>query len=154
MKDIRLLVFLSVVLFSVAVPARAASYYPVRLEDAKAVYLTSDSFPVHGHGKADESAAIQAAIDRAAEHGDGIVSVPSGRYRVTRSIFVWPAVRVIGYGTTRPVFVLADNTPGYQRGLGYMFVFAGGRTHNSRWFDVVTGKMAPLIEGTVPPRPI
>ena len=47
-KDIRLLVFLSAVLFSVALPARAASYYPVRLEDATAVYLTPDSFPVHG----------------------------------------------------------------------------------------------------------
>ncbi len=149
-KDIRLLVFLSVVLFSVAIPAGAASYYPVRLEDARAFYLTSDSFPVHGDGKADDSAAIQAAIDRAAEHGDGIVFVPSGRYRVTRSIYVWPAVRVIGYGTTRPVFVLADNTPGYQQGLGYMFVFAGGRAHNSPWLDRVTGKMASLIEGTVP----
>jgi len=97
-KDIRLLVFLSVVLFSVAVPARAASYYPVRLEYPTAVYLTSDSFPVHGDGKADDSA----AINRAAEHGEGIVFVPSGRYRITRSIYVWPAIRVIGYQCSSP----------------------------------------------------
>ena len=37
----------------------------------------------------------------------GIVFVPSGRYRLTRTIYVWRGVRVIGYGATRPVFVLA-----------------------------------------------
>jgi len=80
-------------LVCVVAQARAASYYPVRLEDAKAVYLTPDSFPVHGDGVADDSAAIQAAIDRAAERGEGIVFVPSGRYRLTHTIYVWPAIR-------------------------------------------------------------
>ena len=88
---------------------------------------------------ADDSAAIQAAIDRAAEHGEGIVFVPSGRYRLTRTIYVWPAVRVIGYGATRPVFVLADNTPGYQQGLGYMFLFAGGKPRPEPRIDFATG---------------
>ena len=50
-----------------------------------------------------------------------------GRYRVTRTIYVWPGVRVIGYGEKRPVFVLADKTPGFQEGIGYMFFFAGSR---------------------------
>jgi len=27
-------------------------------------------------------------------------------------------VRLIGVGETRPVFVLAENTPGYQHGIG------------------------------------
>ena len=143
-------------LLCVAVSARgaSASYYPVRLEDAKAVYLTPDNFPVHGDGVADDSAAIQAGIDRAAEHGEGILFVPSGRYRVTRTIYVWPSVRVIGYGATRPVFVLADNTPGYQQGLGYMFLFAGGRPRADRSgprIDFATGRPAEPIEGTVPP---
>src|SRR5580658_8438422 len=95
---------LGAVLVCIAARANAASYYPVRIEDAKAVYLTPDNFPVHGDGAGDDSAAIQAAIDRASEHGEGIVFVPSGRYRLTRTIYVWPAVRVIGYGLTRPVF--------------------------------------------------
>jgi hypothetical protein len=131
----------------------AESYYPTRLADAKAVYLTSDNFPVRANGVADDSAAIQAAIDRAAERGEGIVFVPSGRYRVTRTIYVWPAVRVIGYGATRPVFVLADNTPGYQQGLGYMFLFAGGKPRNQSGprIDFATGRPAEPIEGTVPP---
>ena len=149
---------LAMFLLWAGLPLWAASYYPVRLEDAKAVYLTPDNFPVHGDGVADDSAAIQAGIDRAAAHGEGILFVPPGRYRVTRTIYVWPAVRVIGYGATRPVFVLADNTPGYQQGLGYMFLFAGGRPRADRpgsqsgpRIDFATGRPAEPIDGTVPP---
>src|SRR5665213_1164932 len=134
-------------------PIWAASYYPVRPDDAKAVYLTPDKFPVHADGIADDSEAIQAAIDRAGEHGEGILFVPSGRYRITRTIYIWPAVRVIGYGDTRPVFVLADNTPGYQQGLGYMFLFAGGRPRTQQRVDFATGRPPVAIEGTVPPNP-
>src|SRR6185437_15197691 len=102
-------------------------FYPLRLDDAKAVYLTPDNFSVHGDGVADDSAAIQAAIDRAAEHGEGIVFIPQGRYRLTRTIYVWPAVRVIGWGAKRPVFVLGDNAPGYATGVADMVIFAGFR---------------------------
>ena len=156
MKKVGLLwiLFSGVVLRGAALPARAASYYPVRLEDAKAVYLTPDHFAVHGDGVADDSEAIQAGIDGAAAHGEGILFVPPGRYRVTRTIYVWSSVRVIGYGATRPVFVLADNTPGYQQGLGYMFLFAGGRPRADRSgprIDFATGRPAQPIEGTVPP---
>jgi sugar lactone lactonase YvrE len=143
--------FFGSVLVCVATSSEAASYYPLRLEDAKAVYLTPDNFPVHGNGVDDDSTAIQVAIDRAAERGEGIVFVPSGRYRVTRTIYVWPAVRVIGYGTTRPVFVLADNTPGYQQGLGYMVLFAGGKPRKAPRIDFATGRPAEPIVGTVPP---
>lgn len=48
-------------------PAVASSYYLVRLEDAKAVYLTQDSFRVHGDGIADDSEALQQAINRVQE---------------------------------------------------------------------------------------
>jgi len=139
------------VLVCAAMPANAVSYYPVRLEDPKAVYLTPDNYPVHGDGVSDDSTAIQAAINRAAEHREGIVFVPSGRYRVTRTIYVWPSVRVIGYGKTRPVFVLADNTPGYQQGLGYMFLFAGGKPRKESRIDFATGRPAEPVAGTVPP---
>ena len=106
-------------LLAIALPLRGASYYPVHLKDAKAVYLTRDSFSVHGDGQGDDSTAIQSAIDRvaAAQQHMGILFVPEGRYRITRTIYVWPGVRVIGYGATRPVFVLADNTQGYQQDL-------------------------------------
>ena len=110
------------------------SYYPAKLDDPAAVYLTKDSFPVHADGVADDSEAIQAAIDKVEEqHGEGILFVPEGKYRITRTIYVWPSVRIIGYGATRPEFLLADNTPGYQHDIGYMFFFTGGRPGGRRW---------------------
>src|ERR1700749_2231921 len=93
-------------------------------DDPRAVHLTG----AVGDGKADDSAAIQAAIDKAAsDREEGIVFIPQGRYRVTRTIYVWPAVRVIGWGAKRPVFVLGDNTQGYGSDVAAMVVFAGFR---------------------------
>ena len=128
------------------------SYYPVKLDDPTAVYLTKDNFPVHADGVTDDSEAIQAAIDKVEdEHGEGILFVPEGKYRVTRTIYVWPSVRIIGYGATRPEFLLADNTPGYQQGIGYMFFFTGGRPEGRHWhWRTPTNVVRPPFEGTVP----
>src|SRR5208283_2616372 len=107
----RELIVVGIVLLGSCLPSRAASYYPARLDDPKAVYLTQDRFPVRGDGNADDSAAIQAAVDRVqATTDEGILLIPEGRYRVTRTIYVWPGVRLIGYGEKRPVFVLANRT--------------------------------------------
>lgn len=145
-------VIFGVALLGAVLPFWGASYYPLRLDDPKAVYLTKEQFHTIGDGKADDSAAIQAAIDQAeAEHGEGIVFVPEGRYRITRTIYVWPGVRVIGYGANRPVFVLADNTPGYQQGIGYMFFFTGGRPGGAHWRERPGSGSRPVMEGTVPP---
>src|ERR1700684_304950 len=109
-------------------PLFAASNYTARLDDAKAVYLTPDSFQVKGDGVTDDSAGLQAAIDKVQEKtNQGILFVPSGRYRVTRTIYIWPGIRLIGFGATRPTLVLAASTPGYQHGPTYMVFFAGGR---------------------------
>ena len=112
----------------IAFPATGVSLYPTRLDDPKAVYLTPDRFPVHADGQADDSAALQSAIDKVQETtGEGILFIPEGRYRLTKTVFVWPGIRVIGYGAKRPVFVLADKTPGFQEGVADMFFFAGMR---------------------------
>jgi hypothetical protein len=124
----RLFAALALLLWSLALPAHAASTsaYVTKPDDANAVTVQGK-----GDGRADDSAAIQSAIDAAAKGGQGgIVFVPSGRYRLTRTIVVWPGVRVFGYGKTRPIFLLADNTPGFQKGVGTMFVFAGGDQYN------------------------
>ena len=110
------------------IPAVASSYYPERLEDAKAAYLTAPNFAVAGDGQKDDTDAIQQAIDREqVEHDEGIVFIPSGRYRITRTIYVWPGIRLIGYGPTRPVFVVAPHTAYFQQGPSYMVFFAGHR---------------------------
>src|SRR3974390_618269 len=104
------------------------SYFPERLDDAKAVYLTPDKFPVHSDGIADDSDALQQAIDKIQETiNQGIVFLPSGRYRITRTIYIWPGIRIFGFGKTRPVLVLGANTEGFQQGPKYMVFFAGGR---------------------------
>lgn len=114
-------------------PLSATSYYTERLEDPRAIYLTRDKFPVHGDGIADDSEALQAAINMVQETTyQGILFVPAGRYRVSRTIYLWPGIRVIGYGATRPVIVLGANTPGFQQGLAYMIFFAGGRPGKDR----------------------
>jgi hypothetical protein len=97
--------------------AATASVYPVRPDDAHAVYLTRQEFSAQGDGEADDSNALQRAIDQAQETvHHGIVFVPEGRYRLTRTIHVWAGIRLIGYGAHRPVFVLAPHTPGFQAG--------------------------------------
>ncbi len=124
----KLILFLFAVSASVA--GWAGSFYTVRLNDRKAVYLTAEQFGAHGDGVADDSDAIQSAINKVQETtGQGIVFIPEGRYRVSRTIYVWPAIRLIGYGAHRPVFVLGDNTPGYDDKAHekYVAFFAGAR---------------------------
>ena len=95
--------------------AFAASAISTRLDDPKAVYLTAPEFGAHADGKSDDSAALQAAIDKAGTGSEGILFVASGQYRLTRTIYVPPGVRIFGYGATRPTFVLAPNTPGFRK---------------------------------------
>ena len=112
----------------------ARSFYPIGLEDSNAVYLTADNFPVVGDGKADDSNAIQQAIDKAQENGNfGIVFIPEGRYRLSKTVYVWKGIRLIGHGSRRPVFVLCENTAGYQKGEEkYMVHFVSNRPRKGR----------------------
>jgi sugar lactone lactonase YvrE len=110
----------------------SSSNYTSRLDDPKAIYLTPENFPVKADGVADDSAPIQSAIDKLQEtRNQGILFVPSGRYRVTKTIYVWPGIRIIGYGATRPIFVLAANTPRFQHDPNNMIFFAGSRPQNN-----------------------
>jgi len=103
----------------IAAPSWAASYYTVRMDDSKAVYVT-----------AGDSDGIQKAIDKVQETtGQGVVFLPEGRYTIGKTINVWPGIRLIGYGARRPVLVLAANTTGYQdpNQENYLVFFAGSR---------------------------
>ncbi|MBN1569794.1 MAG: SMP-30/gluconolactonase/LRE family protein [Acidobacteria bacterium] len=115
----------------------ADSYYPLRPEDPRAVYLTKDRFDVHADGIGDDTNALQQAINRVQETTRiGVVYIPEGRYRLTDTVFVWQGIRLIGYGRTRPVFLLAENTPGFQEGARkYMVHFADYRPQAGRPFS-------------------
>src|SRR6266576_637755 len=118
------------VLLLLATPIDAQSYYPLRLNDPKAVYLTPENFPVRADGITDDTEAFQFAINKVQETtGEGIVFVPSGRYRLTTTVYVWGGIRVIGYGPTRPVLLLGEKTPGYtdKTQEKYMVFFSSNR---------------------------
>jgi hypothetical protein len=109
------------VTFAAAAQAQSASWLPTTPDDRRAVIVAGA-----GDGSTDDSTAIQAAIDASfARGGGGIVFLPAGRYRLTRTVYIWPGIRLFGTGATRPVFVLAPNTPGFQHGLATMIMFSG-----------------------------
>lgn len=109
-----------------APPAASVSAYQALPDDPRAVVVKAK-----GDGVADDSDALQQAIDSAADGGiGGVVFLPSGRYRITRTILIPIAVRVYGVGQTRPVLVLAPNTPGFQKGVANMVIFTGNDAYN------------------------
>jgi hypothetical protein len=113
-------IVLTAVMLCLCPAAFATSVITARLEDSKAIYLALPT------AAGDSSAALQTAIDQASAKGrEGIVFVPAASYTLIRTVFLWPGVRLIGYGATRPVFILPPKTPGFQRGMGVMVMFAG-----------------------------
>ncbi|TFW15708.1 gluconolaconase [Duganella callida] len=124
-----------------AAQAASVSAYQTMPDDPRAVQVKAV-----GDGRADDTAAIQAAIDAASHNGEGgVVFLPSGRYRVSRSILVPLSVRVYGVGATRPVLVLGANTPGFQKGVANMVVFTGGDQYT-------VGKVPVPVRSAVPYR--
>jgi hypothetical protein len=123
--------------------AFATSIITTRLDDPKAIYL--DAPPTN----ADSSEAMQAAIDAASgQRREGIVFLPAGRYTLTRTVYLWPGVRLIGYGATRPLFFLPPNTPGFQKGMGVMVMFTGLTQHER---TRIGGPVPFPPPGSVPP---
>lgn len=157
MSRFRLLILIGLSAMVVSPVSHAQSFYPVRLDDKTAVYLSEGPFGAKGDGVVDDTAALQKAIDTVADTThQGIVFIPSGRYRLTNTLYVWPGVRLIGYGAQRPVLTLGANTPGYQTGPSYMVLFTGGRTgerrHGGMQQPANAYPPAPVaFPGTVPP---
>lgn len=105
-----------------------ASIYTQRLRDTAAAYFpTSD-------GRTDVTAALQQAINNLkTQRNFGILFIPEGKYRISNTIYVPQAIRLIGYGSKRPEIVLSENAPGFQvadstdKGQAkYMLWFTGG----------------------------
>jgi sugar lactone lactonase YvrE len=111
-------------------PLFGASYYTGRPDDSRAVCLEPENFSgLHGDGVGDDTAAIEQAIGKVAQTalGKGVVLIPPGRYRLSHTVQIPPGIRLLGYGTNRPVFVLGAHTPGFQETNQYMIWFTGGK---------------------------
>jgi sugar lactone lactonase YvrE len=110
------------------------SFYTETLVDKKAVCLTPEYFKVTPNKDGDDSDAIQEAINKAeAQSGFGIVMIPEGEYQITKTIYVWSGIRLIGYGKNRPIFVLEKNTLGFQDSSSkYIIHFASNKPRGNQ----------------------
>ncbi|MBN1597550.1 MAG: SMP-30/gluconolactonase/LRE family protein [Bacteroidales bacterium] len=107
------------------------SFYTRKLIDEEAVYFTSENFNISNDGKTDITSELQRAINELKQNKNfGIIFIPEGTYKISRTIYIPKAIRLIGYGENRPVFILDENTPGYQTAdstdkgkANYMFWF-------------------------------
>lgn len=141
MNRIKTLTLLLMVILSGGISAQnPRSVVTDRPADEAAVYFTPENFDLKADGSLDVSNALQEALNQAKqkENGCGILFVPEGVYKLSKTIYVPSGVRIIGYGSKRPVFVLARQSPGFQEvtretGKGkYLFWFIGGNYHPER----------------------
>jgi hypothetical protein len=89
------------------------SVYTLKPNDPQSVYFTRDFFKVASDGVGDDAPALQAAIDQVLKQSrNWIVFIPEGTYRLGKTVYLWSGIRFIGFGTKRPIFKLADKTPG------------------------------------------
>ena len=139
---------LTVAMLSSGVPLHGGtSYYPSRLNDPKAVYLTADNFPVKADGIADDSAGLQQAINKVQETtNQGILFIPAGRYRLTKTIYIWPGIRLIGFGAERPTS--ADGNRRRDR-LQYRDPRLNAAAIDQHRFHRLGNTMAPDLVGAV-----
>jgi hypothetical protein len=89
----------------------SVSFYQKRLNDPDAMYFT----PGKTDGSIDVSDTLQHAINQLkATHNFGVLFIPEGIYLISKTIYVPQAIRLIGYGGKRPLFILGKSSPGFQ----------------------------------------
>ena len=94
---------------------KSESVYSHKPNDTEAVFFTPGEFNFKADGKTDVSDQLQAAVNKVkTEKNFGIVFLPEGRYLISKTIYIPPAVRLIGYGRERPEIMLARSSPGFQ----------------------------------------
>lgn len=94
---------------------KSNSVFPILPNDPKAYIFTNQEFGADPSGKNDNTAALQAAVDKLeSEVKNGIIFIPEGTYRFAGTVELWRGIRIIGFGINRPVFTVADSTPGFQ----------------------------------------
>ena len=126
-------IFLGFAFSSFASVKPGNSFYTERPNDPEAVYFIPKDYNITADGKTDVSDALQKAVNKLKlEQNFGIIFIPGGTYAISKTIYIPAAIRIIGYGAKRPLFVLKKNSPGYQTPVlsdkgraNYMFWFTG-----------------------------
>ena len=128
----RTLLFLAVAGLLLPLAAWAGeSVYTLPFDDPQGVFFTSEMSGCRADGKTDVSEALQEALNRISrERGFGTLYLPEGKYRISRTIYVPAAVRLIGYGKTRPEIILADKSQGFDGAPKPMLWLTGGLVTN------------------------
>lgn len=135
MNRIRIHILFLIVILAGGIQAQnPRSVFTDRPADTAAVYFTPEYFSIKADGSADVSDALQEALNVAKhkESGCGILFVPEGVYKLSKTIYIPAGVRLIGYGAKRPVFVLTQNAPGFREETSetnkgkYLFWFISG----------------------------
>lgn len=109
------------------------SAYTQRPDDPEAFYFTPENYGFKADGKSDVTDALQEAINQVKrEKNFGILFLPEGNYRISKTIQIPSSIRLIGYGKKRPVIYLGADTPGFQTTQNYMIWFTGGLAQEGR----------------------
>ena len=120
------LVLLFTLAFLGSAYARHGSVYTQKPVDPEAFYFTPENYPIKADGTVDVSDELQSAINTLkTEKAFGILFIPEGKYLISKTIYIPPAIRLIGYGKIRPEIILGGHTPGYQTEQNYMIWFTG-----------------------------
>ena len=113
--------------------AEGGSAYTQRPDDPEAFYFTPENYGFKADGKSDVTDALQEAINQVKrEKNFGILFLPEGNYRISKTIQIPSSSRLIGYGKKRPVIYLGADTPGFQTTQNYMIWFTGGLAQEGR----------------------
>ena len=104
MNRIKTLTLLLMIILSVGISAQnPRSVFTDRPVDEAAIYFTPENFNVKTDGRMDVSDALQEALNRTKqkENGCGILFIPEGVYKLSKTIYIPSGVRIIGYGGKR-----------------------------------------------------
>ncbi len=93
------------------------SVYQLKFDDDLGIFFDEETFPglKEAIEAGDVSTLLQEAILKLAkEQRYGILYIPEGEYPIAKTVMVPKAVRLIGYGKNRPVFVLPKDAEGFE----------------------------------------
>ena len=99
MNRIKTLTLLLMIILSVGISAQnPRSAFTDRPVDEAAIYFTPENFKVKADGRMDVSEALQEALNRTKqkENGCGILFIPEGVYKLSKTIYIPSGVRIIG----------------------------------------------------------